>query len=69
LRRNGRSRHAAATVEAETRLKKRKLGKSWLEVSALGFGCMGLSVNYGAPTDEQAAVDLIRTAVERGLTF
>jgi aryl-alcohol dehydrogenase-like predicted oxidoreductase len=48
-------------------MKKRKLGN--LEVSALGFGCMGLSYGYGPATDKQQAISLIRTAVERGITF
>ena len=48
-------------------MKKRKLGN--LEVSALGFGCMGLSYGYGPATDKQQAIDVIRTAVERGVTF
>src|SRR5437870_11273625 len=48
-------------------MKKRKLGN--LEVSALGFGCMGLSYGYGSATDQQQAINLIRTAVERGVTF
>lgn len=47
----------------------RLLGKSGLEVSALGFGCMGLSFGYGPPTDKQEAKKLIRNAVERGVTF
>jgi aryl-alcohol dehydrogenase-like predicted oxidoreductase len=47
----------------------RKLGKSNLEVSALGFGCMGLSFGYGPATDKQAGIALIRAAVERGVTF
>jgi aryl-alcohol dehydrogenase-like predicted oxidoreductase len=50
-------------------MQKRKLGKSGLEVSAMGFGCMGLSHGYGPPVDKQAGVALIRTAVERGVTF
>ena len=50
-------------------MQKRKLGKSGLEVSAMGFGCMGLSHVYGPPVDKQAGVALIRTAVERGVTF
>jgi aryl-alcohol dehydrogenase-like predicted oxidoreductase len=50
-------------------MKKRKLGRSNLEVSALGFGCMGLSFGYGPPADRQAAVSLIRLAVEKGVTF
>ncbi len=47
----------------------RKLGKSGLEVSAMGFGCMGLSHAYGPPVDKGAGVALIRTAVERGVNF
>jgi aryl-alcohol dehydrogenase-like predicted oxidoreductase len=48
---------------------KRQLGKSGLEVSALGFGCMGLSHGYGPPVDRQHGISLIRAAVERGITF
>ena len=47
----------------------RKLGKGGLEVSALGLGCMGMSQSYGLPPDKQAMISLIRTAVERGVTF
>jgi len=47
----------------------RKLGKSKLEVSALGLGCMGMSQSYGLPPDKQAMISLIRTAVDRGITF
>lgn len=50
-------------------MQKRYLGKSRLEVSALGLGCMGLSHGYGPATDTQQAVSLIRSAVERGVTF
>jgi aryl-alcohol dehydrogenase-like predicted oxidoreductase len=50
-------------------MQKRKLGNSDLEVSAIGFGCMGLSFGYGPPTDRQEAISLIRAAVERGVTF
>jgi aryl-alcohol dehydrogenase-like predicted oxidoreductase len=50
-------------------MQKRKLGNSGLEVSALGLGCMGLSYGYGPATDRHAAVDLIRAAVARGVTF
>jgi aryl-alcohol dehydrogenase-like predicted oxidoreductase len=50
-------------------MQKRKLGKSGLEVSALGLGCMGLSFGYGPAADRQQAVALIRAAVERGVTF
>ena len=47
----------------------RKLGKSGLEVSALGLGCMGLSYGYGPATETSQAIALIRTAVARGVTF
>src|SRR5580658_4382848 len=50
-------------------VQKRKLGKSNLEVSALGFGCMGLSYGYGPAIEKQQAINVIRTAVERGVTF
>ncbi|UQA54879.1 aldo/keto reductase [Polyangium aurulentum] len=50
-------------------MQKRRLGNGNLEVSAIGLGCMGLSFGYGPPTDEQEAIALIRTAVERGVTF
>jgi aryl-alcohol dehydrogenase-like predicted oxidoreductase len=50
-------------------MQKRKLGKSGLEVSAVGLGCMGLSFGYGPATDTQDAIKLIRTAFERGVTF
>ena len=50
-------------------MEKRTLGKSGLEVSALGLGCMGLSYGYGPATEKQAAITLIRTAFERGVTF
>ncbi len=48
---------------------KRKLGNSNLEVSSIGLGCMGMSFGYGPPMDTQDAISLIRTAVERGVTF
>jgi aryl-alcohol dehydrogenase-like predicted oxidoreductase len=48
---------------------KRKLGKSGLEVSALGFGCMGLSYGYGPPVDKQHGISLIRAAFDRGVTL
>jgi aryl-alcohol dehydrogenase-like predicted oxidoreductase len=48
---------------------KRKLGKSNLEVSAIGLGCMGMSFGYGPPMDKQEGISLIRTAVQRGVTF
>ena len=47
----------------------RRLGKSNLEVSAVGLGCMGLSFGLGPPVDKQAGVSLIRAAAERGVTF
>ena len=50
-------------------MQKRKLGNSSLEVSAIGFGCMGLSFGYGPATDKQEAISLIRSAVERGVIF
>jgi aryl-alcohol dehydrogenase-like predicted oxidoreductase len=48
---------------------KRRLGNSNLEVSAIGLGCMGMSFSYGPPKDKQEMISLIRTAVERGVTF
>jgi aryl-alcohol dehydrogenase-like predicted oxidoreductase len=50
-------------------MQKRKLGNSGLEVSALGLGCMGLSFGYGPATDPQQAINLIRAAVDQGVTF
>src|SRR4030081_2208727 len=50
-------------------MKKRKPGKSNLEVSAIGLGCMGLSYGYGPAVDKQEGISLIRGAVERGVTF
>jgi aryl-alcohol dehydrogenase-like predicted oxidoreductase len=50
-------------------MQKRKLGKSNLEVSALGLGCMGMSFGFGPPADKKEMISLIRTAVERGVTF
>jgi len=50
-------------------MQKRKLGKSNLEVSAIGLGCMGLSYGYGPAVDKQEGISLIRAAVERGVTF
>jgi aryl-alcohol dehydrogenase-like predicted oxidoreductase len=50
-------------------MQKRKLGKSNLEVSAIGLGCMGLSFAYGPATERQQAITLIRTAFDRGVTF
>src|SRR5438552_13704886 len=50
-------------------MKRRKLGKSGLEVSAIGLGCMGMSFGYGPPKSKQEMVSLLRAAVERGVTF
>ena len=50
-------------------MQKRKLGKSGLEVSALGLGCMGLSFGYGPATEKEQGIKLIQTAYERGVTF
>src|SRR5246127_414343 len=50
-------------------MQKRKLGKSKLEVSAIGLGCMGMSFSYGPPKDKKEMTDLLRAAVDRGITF
>jgi aryl-alcohol dehydrogenase-like predicted oxidoreductase len=50
-------------------MQKRKLGKSGLEVSAIGLGCMGMSFSYGPPKDKQEMTSLLHAAVERGVTF
>lgn len=50
-------------------MQKRRLGKSNLEVSAIGLGCMGMSFGYGAPGDKKEMISLIRTAVDRGVSF
>jgi aryl-alcohol dehydrogenase-like predicted oxidoreductase len=50
-------------------MKKRELGKSGLEVSGIGLGCMGMSFGYGPPKDKQEMIALLRAAVERGVTF
>jgi aryl-alcohol dehydrogenase-like predicted oxidoreductase len=50
-------------------MQKRTLGKSNLEVSALGLGCMGMSFSYGPPKDKQEMISLLRAAVDRGITF
>src|SRR2546422_6425782 len=55
-------------LEGDT-MQKRKLGKSNLEVSALGLGCMGMSFGLGPPADKQEMIGLVRSAVERGVTF
>jgi aryl-alcohol dehydrogenase-like predicted oxidoreductase len=51
------------------KMQKRKLGNSNLEVSAIGLGCMGMSFSYGPPADRQEMISLLRTAVERGVSF
>ena len=53
----------------ETKIQKRKLGNSGLEVSAIGLGCMGMSFGYGTISDEKEMIALIRSAVESGVTF
>lgn len=50
-------------------MQKRKLGKSGLEVSAIGLGCMSMSFGYGPPADKQEMISLIRKAIELGVTF
>src|SRR5215467_7994917 len=50
-------------------MEKRKLGKSGLEVSAIGLGCMGMSFGYGPPADKKEMISLIRKAAELGVTF
>ena len=50
-------------------MKKRTLGKSGLEVSALGLGCMGMSMSYGKPCDKKEMISLIRKAFDLGITF
>jgi aryl-alcohol dehydrogenase-like predicted oxidoreductase len=53
----------------DTKIQKRKLGNSNLEVSAIGLGCMGMNFSYGPPAAKKEMISLIRTAVERGVTF
>src|SRR6266536_3974939 len=55
--------------ETNSNMKKRGLGKSNLEVSAIGLGCMGMSFSYGPPKDKQEMTSLLRAAVERGVAF
>src|SRR5580698_2292376 len=50
-------------------MQKRKLGKSNLEVSVIGLGCMGMSFSYGPPKDKQEMTSLLHAAVDRGITF
>src|SRR6476620_2344 len=58
-----------ATNVTQHTIQKRKLGKSNLEVSAIGLGCMGMSFGFGPAMDKQEGIALIRAAVERGVTF
>jgi aryl-alcohol dehydrogenase-like predicted oxidoreductase len=53
----------------EPNMQKRRLGKSGLEVSALGFGCMGISFGYGPAADLSQGIDIIHAAVDSGVTF
>jgi hypothetical protein len=55
-------------LKGET-MQKRRLGKSNLEVSTIGLGCMGMSYAYGPAGDKQEMISLVRSAVERGVTF
>jgi aryl-alcohol dehydrogenase-like predicted oxidoreductase len=57
------------TEAAGGSMQKRKLGKSNVEVSALGLGCMGLSFGFGPPVEKKDGISLVRAAVERGVTF
>jgi len=50
-------------------MEKRKLGNSGLEVSAIGLGCMGMSFGFGPAKDKQEMISLIRSAVDKGVTF
>jgi aryl-alcohol dehydrogenase-like predicted oxidoreductase len=50
-------------------MEKRSLGNQGLEVSAMGLGCMGMSFGYGPPKDKQEMIQVIRAAVDRGITF
>jgi aryl-alcohol dehydrogenase-like predicted oxidoreductase len=56
-------------VRGDNAMQKRTFGKSGLEVSAMGLGCMGMSFGYGPAADKQEMISLIRSAVERGVTF
>src|SRR5437762_7488203 len=64
-------RHALMTSRPsmETQMKKRNLGNSGLEVSAIGFGCMSFAGNYGPAGDQQEGIKIIRAAVDDGVTF
>src|SRR5271165_6471739 len=56
-------------TDRSSKMEKRKLGNSNLEVSAIGLGCMGMSFSYGPPKDKQEMTAVLRAAVERGVTF
>src|SRR5882757_8347001 len=56
-------------MQKEETIQKRKLGKTNLEVSAIGLGCMGMSFSYGPPKDKQEMSALLHAAVDRGITF
>src|SRR6478672_6886028 len=58
-----------ATNVTQHTMQKRKLGKSNLEVSAIGLGCMGMSFGFGPAMDKKEGIALIRAAVDRGVTF
>src|SRR5262245_24802965 len=60
---------ALAHQRSHTAMQKRTLGRSGLEVSALGFGCMGISQSYGRPSTREDGIAIIRAAVDRGVTF
>src|SRR5437667_10072419 len=66
---NVRTKRWPSLTETGEHMRKRKLGNSGLEVSALGLGCMGLSYGYGPAVDKQEGISLIRSAFERGVTF
>ncbi len=66
---HGSTSQKAINKDKSQKMQKRKLGKSNLEVSAIGLGCMGMSFGYGPAGDKQEMISLIRAAVERGVTF
>jgi aryl-alcohol dehydrogenase-like predicted oxidoreductase len=57
------------TKKGFANMQKRKLGKSNLEVTSIGLGCMGMSFSYGPPKDKKEITSLLRAAVERGVAF
>jgi aryl-alcohol dehydrogenase-like predicted oxidoreductase len=61
--------HVSTAETRDSKMKTRKLGKSGLEISALGLGCMGMSSAYGPAADKQEMISLIRAAVDLGITF